>query len=465
MKRRSLFLLAAALLGNACCCPAAAPPAAAAMAPAAQGFDDITLAQALALASQANHDGRLALAMVQNAQAAILVANNAPNPTLTLQTFNINPSQGIGSGGLRRKTVDSTVRLDQLFERGDKRGLRTRNAEQLEQAARADLADSARQLALAVTQSYYNLLAAQEKLRLFDDTTRLFDNALAAAGKRKDAGDIAGADVARIEVDLFRARNDGSAAVTELRRARLALGLLLGRSGPALLAGATPVPGDGSAAGTGWQSTGAMPQAAPLRAVDHWPQAGMEPSENTSDQALTQAVAARADVRAARARLDAAMTAQRQAVALRTRDISVGVQAEHWPQNGGNSYGVAVQIPLFVRNEYNGEIRSATIAVQSAQTTLEKTSAAAQGDVWRAREELRSAAERVQRFEGELLEASGKSAQAAEFAFRKGAIGVMDVLDARRVQRATQLEAIAAQADHAKALAAWHTAIATESQP
>ena len=56
--------------------------------------------------------------------------------------------------------------------------------------------------------------------------------------------------------------------------------------------------------------------------------------------------------------------------------------------------------------------------------------------------------------ETELQPQAEKSAAAAEFAFRNGAIGVMDLLDARRTLRAVQVEAVAARAEHARALAA-----------
>jgi len=49
--------------------------------------------------------------------------------------------------------------------------------------------------------------------------------------------------------------------------------------------------------------------------------------------------------------------------------------------------------------------------------------------------------------------------QAAEFAFSRGAISVLEVLDARRTHRAVQLEALAARTDHAKALAAWRASL------
>ena len=58
----------------------------------------------------------------------------------------------------------------------------------------------------------------------------------------------------------------------------------------------------------------------------------------------------------------------------------------------------------------------------------------------------------------ELLLAAEKSANAAEFAYKNGAVGVMDVLDARRTLRATRLDALAAQVEFSKALAAWQAA-------
>ena len=107
-----------------------------------------------------------------------------------------------------------------------------------------------------------------------------------------------------------------------------------------------------------------------------------------------------------------------------------------------------------MRNQYQGEIRNAQVAADSAAVTLEKVRAAAIGELARSAGDARASAARLRRFDSELLPASARSADAAEYAFRNGAVGVMDVLDARRTRRATQLEAAAARADHAKALAA-----------
>jgi cobalt-zinc-cadmium efflux system outer membrane protein len=389
----------------------------------------LRLEEAQRMAVAGNHDLRLALAAVQAAQAAIQTADTAPNPLLTLQTININPSQGIGAGPLRGKAVDSTVRIDQQIERGGKRALRIDNAQYLEQASRADLADVRRQLGLAVAQAYYDLLAAQEKRDIVRDTAGLFGSTLEAARRRRKAGDLAGADVARIEVDALRAVNDVDQAEAELQRAQQTLALALG----------------------------APQDARTLHASGPWPDLPA-PGEEEGDVAA--ALARRADVRAAEARVRAAAASLRLALALRTRDITVGLQAEHWPQSAantqgsGNSFGIAVQIPLFVRNQFQGEIRNAQVAADSAAVTLEKVRAAAASELARSNGDARSAASRLRRFDSELLPASARSADAAEYAFRNGASGVMDVLDARRTRRATLLEATAARAEHAKALAA-----------
>ena len=67
----------------------------------------------------------------------------------------------------------------------------------------------------------------------------------------------------------------------------------------------------------------------------------------------------------------------------------------------------------------------------------------------------------MERFDASLLGAANRSAEASEFAFSRGAISVLEVLDARRTLRAVRLEALGARADFAKALAAWRAAQAS----
>jgi cobalt-zinc-cadmium efflux system outer membrane protein len=136
----------------------------------------------------------------------------------------------------------------------------------------------------------------------------------------------------------------------------------------------------------------------------------------------------------------------------------VGVQFEHFPDNFGNtsnSYGVALSVPLFTRYYYEGEIAQAESAYNSAIDNLERTLAVALSEIARALSDVTAAAERLARYQDSLLAEAKRSADSAEFAYKNGALGVMDLLDARRTLRAIQLDAASAQADYAKALAAW----------
>ena len=402
---------------------------------------NLALEEALHTAHSQNHDLRLASIAIASARAASVMAAAAPNPMLTVQTFGINPHTGIGAGSLRDKTVDSAVRIDQLIERGDKRALRTQNAMQLESAAQHDLDDVQRQLGIAVSQAYYDVLAALEKQVITRQSAALYDATVVAAQKRLKAGDLASADVARLQIDALRGQNDVLQSGADLSRAREVLVLLLGtRDDPA----------------------GLIP-------TDPWP---AKPFDGHLSQPVQDALLARrADVLAAQARVDAAVTAHKQALALRTRDISVGVQFDHYPvsatntQGSGNTVGIALQIPLFARYQYDGEIRLADSLRDSAEENLTRIRDLARSDLARSRADAQAAFERIARYDDGLLAAARKSVDATEFAFSHGALGVMDVLDARRTWRATQLDALAARADYAKSLAAWQAATNERTAP
>jgi outer membrane protein, heavy metal efflux system len=404
----------------------------------AQSLDALTLKQAEKLMQQRNRELQAARRAVEAAQADTVSAGASPNPSLSIGMGTINPHVGIGGGSLRDKIVDTSVRIDQLIERGNKRELRIATARSLESASVEDLSDTLRQQRLALHGAYYDLLYAQDKTAISRDTAALFGRTLEAAELRLKAGDIASAEVSRIRVDALRAANDARAAEAELRRSQLALAYLIG----------------------------AEADAARLRAADAWPAgSGVDTASVTEDM-----IGRRPDVQAAKKRVDAAVAARDLARSLRTRDVSVGIQYDHYPVNPsyamgsgagtGNSYGAFVSVPLFAHYYFEGEIARAEVDYGAAQEGLERVRALARGELERALSDLRAATERVRRYEDTLLAEARRSADAAEFAYRNGAIGVMDLLDARRTLRAIQVDAAAARNDYAKALAAWLAGLA-----
>lgn len=397
--------------------------AGAADGPAARG---LSYADALALLQARNRDVQLAQRGVEAAQADTLSARARPNPNLTVNALSIHPRIGAGPGTDPNNSVDAVVQLSQMFERGNKRELRTETSRFAFEAARGDLADTLRQGSIVLAGAYYDLALAQDRVRITEDTAALLAKTVAAAELRLKAGDIAPSDLSRIRVDQLRAENDRRSAAADRDRARLALAYVVGLDA----------------------------EAPNLVATDPWPTSGEIAPANV--QAV---VDARADVRAAAARVQAAEKARDLARALRSRDVTVAAQYERFPgQPSNNTIGFGVSVPLFLNYNYEGEIRKGEVNLQTALDALERTRALAVAEINRAWADLSSARERVQRYDAGLLKEAQRAADAAEFAYRNGALGVIDLLDARRVHAATRNDAAAARADLARALVAWQAA-------
>src|SRR5215831_1345924 len=175
-----------------------------------------------------NRELQAARRAVESSEADIITANARPSPTLSIGTTQISPSQGVGSGSVVNKHVDTVVGVSQLFERGGKRGLRTGVAEATAAAVRNDRGEVERQQRIALAGAYYDLLFAQDKLAIVVDTAGSYRKLQDASKLRLQAGDIAATDLARLTVDALRAENDSRVARAELARAQLALAYLIG---------------------------------------------------------------------------------------------------------------------------------------------------------------------------------------------------------------------------------------------
>ena len=364
---------------------------------------------------------------IESAEADKLIAAQRPNPTLSAGVSSLSAQNWSAASGFRDKPIDTGIQLSQLIERGNKRELRTEAAQSSLEASRHDFQDVLRQQTLAMRSAFYDLLLTQERVRVSEETQALFRRSVDAAELRLKAGDIASSDLSRLRVDALRAENDVRQTRADREKAQLVLAYFLGLE----------------------------KSASAILAEQDWPAPAAVPAPKSIDDLLDQ----RADVRAARQRLEAARKNRDLARAARTRDVTVGVGYDHFPtQISNNTFGVSVSVPLFLFYQFEGEIKKAEVAVNSAEEDLERTRALARADIARARSDLESAQERVQRYSDSLLKEAQRAADAAEYAYKRGAVGVTDLLDARRTWYATRLDAATAQADYAKALAAWQAA-------
>lgn len=396
-------------------------------AQAADSVQGLTLQAAQARAESHNRDIQAARRALEQAEAGLDVAGARPNPTLSFNTTGVNLGAGIGGGNLRDKQVDSVLRLDQPFERGQKRELRLGQAQANVDAARQDLKEIQRQQQLAVSNAYWDIRLAQDKLRIALANEQLLATLVSKSELRLKAGDIAATDLERIHIERLRVQADSRAAQNDLARARLALAQLLALEG----------------------------QAQQLSAQDPWP-----PVQHPNDTPTTLShLRQRPDWQAAQARLQAAEQGKQLAESLRTRDITVGVQFEHYPPNGRRMVGMGIALPLFTGYDYSGEVKQAWSAWYAAQENLERTEAGAQNELQRWNEDSRAAAERARLYQDYVLPSARKSAQAVDLAYQHGAASVLDVIDAQRTLRATENEVSAALADYARAQAGLRLAL------
>ncbi|MGC4062283.1 MAG: TolC family protein [Aquabacterium sp.] len=385
--------------------------------PQAKPVQDWHLAAVLQRVDEANLDVLSARRAVDAAKADQLSAAVTPPAQFSLLSQSIDP-QHMGSGTLWHRPIDTIARIDKTLERGDKAALRERQADVGLAAARWDEADALRAQRMAAAQAYWDLKLAQEQLGISDHNLQLAQQSSQAAQLRLQHGDLSRLEALRLAVEADKAANEQAQSRTQLTQARMVLAQAL-----AMVNGAAP------------------------QAVDAWPDIRALGEQVPDEDWLTS----RPDVLAAQRRLEQAQSALALAQSQRVADVTVSVQFEHNPTVADRLWGVGVAFPIGVDGRQEGPVKRALIAVDDAQSQLDKVRAAALADRNVQRDTLTSALARLQRLDGQLLPQAREALQGAEFARQQGALSLQDVLDARRALHAAELDAATAHADAAKA--------------
>lgn len=380
----------------------------------------ISLAEAETLLLEANPDIVQARAALAGARAGIDIAGARPNPQLSVGATSSDPGRK-GSGSFWRQPPESTVGISQLIERGDKRGLRLRAADDNLAASGADLNNTIRLARIDLAAAWLDVRAGRELRRIAEENAALARRAADAAELRGKAGDLAGVDVARFAADAARVSNDAVQADFSLSKAKLVLAQLLGNRIP--------------------------PQR--IDTTDDWPGAEAVPPANPDN-------GERADLVAARKRVDQANALRDLARAQRTRDVTVGAQYDHQPANGNNAYstnavGLNLSVPLFLGYDYRGDIAKSEADYQAAEAQLAATRSAIDNEQARLRADYEASRARYLRLRDVVLPAAEKAGRGAEVAIQKGGMSLTDYLDTQRSLRAARLDAIQARADLARA--------------
>ena len=368
---------------------------------------------------------RLARQAQASAEADVLSADHAPLPVFSSKLSQIDLQNGLGAGDwLGRKRIDKAVGIDWTYERGDKRLHRTSAAKSLVAATAAEIEETQLQQMLTAQAAYFDWLAARERVQMAHTMVGASRESVNVAQTRLKAGDLSQQDTSRIEIDAARVDVDKSAAELDLARAVIALAQLTNRRD---LSGFSGVP-------VAW------PEAAELArptAMD--------------EEAVVSLVTTRGDVKASRERVAAALSSLDGAYALQKVDPTWGISFDHYPGTSTRLIELRVQIPLTWGYRYQGEAARAQSELKQAELTVERVLRDARTELVRLNEEALAMARRTKSFDQDIVPRASQVASQAEFAYKRGALSLTDLLDARRTLRVTQLDALTARADLAKA--------------
>jgi len=375
----------------------------------------LVLSQALALALTQNPE-LSAFSWESRAQeAATLQAGLLPNPT-----FNANASN-FGNRVLQGFDGDVvTLELSQLIELGGKRTARIEAAALTKQLADWDYEAKRADVLTQVTQAFIDVLAAQQRLALTQQTHDLANQTTATTAARVQAGKVSPveetkANVARasVQIELMRARKELEAA-----RKRLA---------------------------AGWGSTTARFDSV-IGNLDSLPAL-------TSLDSLQQRLSKNPDL----ARWATEIT-QRQALismekskAIPDVTATIGASKYLMPGDYALTVGFSVPLPVFDRNQ--GRIQEAEHRLSKAEQELRNTEVRITTALNTAYQALDAAHSEIMALRQEILPGARSAYDAAREGYRLGKFGFLDVLDAQRTLFGSQNQYLAALANYHKSVA------------
>ena len=155
------------------------------------------------------------------------------------------------------------------------------------------------------------------------------------------------------------------------------------------------------------------------------------------EELQTKALQNRPDLRAAVLGVTAANSQYALAKANGKQDPTISANYSH--VNGISTATWAFSIPLAIFDRNQGNIAQTRIAIRQAEEQQKAANGQVLTDVKDAYEGLLESAQIAQLLKSTYVEVAQKSRDISEYAYRRGALALLDFLDAERTYRATQL--------------------------
>jgi len=402
----------------------------------------ITLDEAIQMALQHNHNLLAARTTIPQAEAEETTANLRPNPSLFADWEylplgspahqNPNLYGGHSTSDYLHDNTEGDIGLSYLLERGKKRQHRLQAAKDITAQTRSLVTDNERGLTFSVASLFVSVQLAQSTIELAEKDLKSFQKTVELGELRFNKGAISEDDYLKIKLQLLQFETDYQQAELAKIQALSDLRQLLGYES---------VSADYDVAGP----------------FDYQPLNG-----NLEDFQL-KALQNRPDLRAAQQGVTAARSQYELQRAIGKPDVTV--QGNYSHVNAINAATVYGSIPLPIFNRNQGEIARTRFAIIQAQEQEKATNGQALTDVRDAYDGLRVSDRIVQLYRSGYLDVAQKDRDIAEYAYQRGAVSLLDFLDAERNYRATQLAYRQALASYLLALEQLRQAVGTRTLP
>jgi cobalt-zinc-cadmium efflux system outer membrane protein len=386
----------------------------------AQGPVKITLDDAVRLALQHNHNLLAARTTIEQSRDQEITANLRPNPAIFadwdyLPLF--SPSNYTSS--YMTDLTEADLGLSYLIERGKKRQHRLQAAKDQTAVTTSLVSDNERTLTFQVATLFVNVQLAESTLELAKRDLESYQKTVDLNNLRYQKGAISEDDKLKIELQLLQFQND--VAQAELAKVQ-------GLSDLRQQLGYETVPADYDVAG---------------------PFEYSKVQGNLEDLQL-KALQQRPDLKAATQTVTAATSQWQLAKADGKQDVTV--QGNYTHVNGISGASIYASIPLPVFNRNQGEIARTKSVITQSEEQQKALNNQVMTDVRDAYEGLQTTDKIVGLYQSGYLDRAQKDRDISEYAYQRGAVSLLDFLDAERSYRATQLA-------YRQALASWLLAV------
>jgi len=360
----------------------------------------ITISDAVAIFLRQNLQLVAARYDIDIADADKLTARLRPNPAISVGFSDIPLSR---LSFVNPQTYSYGV--SQTFELGGKRNKRIETANANSEVTRAEFEMVVWQATNDLKKKFYAVVLAQSLLNLAKENQKTFAEVIKDTAELVQAGEIAGLDLTRLEVEQLKFDTDVANSERDyevaLRDLRVALG------------------GDYRA-----------------MEIDVSGSLDPEPYNFSLKELVDEAMAARPDLRAAQLSERAADAAIRLQNAQRIPDLTLGGGIDQIP-SGGSTYNFGVGIPLPIHDRNQGERAKALIEKSKAQNQQHVVTNQILGDVDKALVAFQIQKRRVELYRNGVLTKVDNIQKLTEFSLKAGESSTLELLDAIRTRRET----------------------------